>query len=69
MPKPDMDDPDLTLSALMTLWPQTITVFMAHKMLCVGCMMNTFRTVIDACHEYHLDEDLFRLELHHAVEG
>lgn len=67
MTKPDLDDPDLTLDALMTLWPETIPVFLRHKMLCVGCLITPFHTVIDACLEYHLDERVFRAELHDAV--
>ena len=46
-----IDDPDLPLGALMTQWPDTITVFMRHKMLCVGCLVNPFHTVSDACAE------------------
>jgi hybrid cluster-associated redox disulfide protein len=53
----------------MTEWPETIGVFLSHKMLCVGCMMNSFRTVIDACREYGLDEQVFRRELRDAVEA
>ncbi len=67
MRQPDIDDPELALDTIMTIWPQTIAVFLHHKMLCVGCMVNPFHTVIDACREYHLDEQLFRIELHKAA--
>jgi hybrid cluster-associated redox disulfide protein len=67
MRQKDLDDPDLTLDTIMSVWPQTVSVFMRHKMLCVGCMANPFHTVIDACVIYHLDERRFRLELHQAV--
>ena len=67
MREPNLDDPDLDLGSLMTLWPATIRVFLAHKMLCVGCMMNEFRTVMDACRAYELDEQAFRVELHRAA--
>lgn len=63
----DIDDPDMSLDALMTLWPKTIRVFLSHKMLCVGCMVNSFHTVVDACREYDLDEMAFRAELRTAV--
>lgn len=59
----DLDDPNMTLDALMTLWPETIAVFLRHKMLCVGCMVNPFHTVFDACTAYDLDEWAFRNEL------
>ena len=62
-----LDDPDLPLETLMTEWPQTIPVFLRHKMLCVGCMVNPFHTVLDACAEYGLDLDAFYEELAAAL--
>lgn len=59
----NLDDPDLALADLMTKWPQTIPVFVRHKMLCVGCLVSPFHTIADACAEYHLDEDVFLAEL------
>jgi hybrid cluster-associated redox disulfide protein len=63
----DLDDPDLALDTLMTLWPDTVRVFLRHKMLCVGCTVNALHTVIDACLEYGLDEQNFRSELRQAA--
>lgn len=51
----------------MSDWPQTIPVFVRHDMLCVGCMIGPFHTVIDACLEYELDETRFRQELADAI--
>ena len=67
MRHPTLDDPDMALDTLMTLWPETITVFLRHRMLCVGCMVVPFHTVIDACREYNLDEWVFRAELQAAI--
>ncbi|WP_298863958.1 DUF1858 domain-containing protein [uncultured Sulfitobacter sp.] len=67
MKPPLMDDPEMPLDTLMSLWPETVSVFLRHKMLCVGCMVASFHTVIDACREYDLDEWVFRAELHAAV--
>ncbi len=67
MKQHSIDDPDMPLDMLMSLWPETITVFLSHKMLCVGCMISAFHTVIDACLEYDLDELVFRAELHAAA--
>ncbi|NNE51531.1 MAG: DUF1858 domain-containing protein [Sulfitobacter sp.] len=58
-----LDDPDLPLADLMTEWPQTVPVFLRHRMLCVGCLISPFHTVADACAEYHLDEEGLRAEL------
>ncbi|MEX1233497.1 MAG: DUF1858 domain-containing protein [Roseovarius sp.] len=67
MRPPRLDDPDLSLADLMTLWPQTIQVFINHKMLCVGCLISPFHTVADACAEYLLDEETFLAELMDAA--
>ena len=56
-------DPDMTLSELIGSWPQTIPVFLRHRMLCVGCLVNPFHTLADACQEYGLDENLILDEL------
>lgn len=61
------DDPDLSIDELMKRWPKTIPVFVRHKMLCVGCMVNPFHTVLDACLEYGLDYDVFSKELADAA--
>jgi len=62
-----LDDPALTLDRLLSRWPETARVFLKYKMLCVGCMVSPFHTVIDACLEYGLDEDMFRGELRRAI--
>lgn len=61
------DDPDLPLAELMAAWPETIPVFIRHRMLCVGCMVSPFHTVMDACTEYGLDVDRFQRELVAAI--
>ncbi|MEQ9257728.1 MAG: DUF1858 domain-containing protein [Roseovarius sp.] len=68
MPRARLDDPDLPLADLMTAWPQTIPVFVRHRMLCVGCVIGPFHTVADACAEYGLDEDTFLAELRQAAK-
>ncbi|MGA9410313.1 MAG: DUF1858 domain-containing protein [Roseobacter sp.] len=67
MPCPKLTDPDLALEDLMAEWPQTISVFLRHRMLCVGCMVSPFHTVTDACREYHLNEEAFYGELLEAA--
>jgi len=64
---PQFDDPDLTLTDLMNKWPETIPVFMRHRMLCVGCYIGPFHTVTDACLEYDLDLEGFYDELRQAI--
>ena len=62
-----IDNPDLTLHELFKQWPQTMAVFLRHGMLCVGCCITPFHTVIDACKEYQLNEAAFRAELRQAA--
>jgi hybrid cluster-associated redox disulfide protein len=66
---PDLTQPDLTLEDLMTQWPDTIPVFLRHKMLCVGCMITPFHTLYDACVEYQLDMADFVAELEAAIKN
>ncbi|SFP19944.1 hybrid cluster protein-associated redox disulfide domain-containing protein [Cohaesibacter marisflavi] len=69
MTRKHLDSPDLTLDEVMKIWPQTITVFLRHKMLCVGCLVNPFHTIEDACIEYKLNEESFRAELQHVINA
>jgi hybrid cluster-associated redox disulfide protein len=62
-----LDDPDLPLQDMMERWPETIPVFIRHRMLCVGCLVGPFHTLTDACAEYGLDLDAFSRELARAV--
>ena len=69
MNRKNLENPDLTLDEVMKIWPQTISVFLRHKMLCVGCLVNPFHTIEDACVEYELDEENFRAELRHVISA
>lgn len=63
MRKPSIDDPDLPLARLFEHWPATAGAFLERKMLCFGCPIAPFHTVIDTCEEYGLDEGAFRARL------
>ena len=69
MRSPRLDDPDLPLRQVFDHWPQTASVFLSRRMLCFGCPIAPFHTVIDACAEYGLDEAEFRADLRRAVTG
>ncbi|MES2334331.1 MAG: DUF1858 domain-containing protein [Pseudomonadota bacterium] len=64
---PRLDDPDLPLQQLFARWPQVAAAFRARGMVCFGCPIAPFHTVIDACAEYGLDEMAFRAALQAAV--
>lgn len=67
MRRPDFDDPDLSLADLFADWPEAASVFLEHRMLCPGCPIAPFHTVIDACLEYDLDETAFREEIRDRI--
>lgn len=62
-------DPDLPVGDLMGRWPETIPVFLRHRMLCVGCLISPFHTLDDVCAEYGLDREAFEAELRAAIAG
>lgn len=64
---PILDDPDLPLRLVFERWPEVAAVFHMQGMVCFGCPIAPFHTVIDACAEYGLDEIAFRAALQAAV--
>ena len=69
MTVPDIDNPDLPLQVLFDRWPAFATVFLAHRMLCFGCPIAPFHTIVDACLEYGLDETRFRQDLRAVMQS
>lgn len=69
MREPRLDDPDLPIADIMRRWPETMSVFIAHGMLCVGCPIGPFHTIDDACAEYCLDPKTLLAELCAAVRS
>lgn len=63
-----IENPDLPLDELMARWPETIRVFLDYRLLCVGCLVAPFHTVIDACREHDVDEPSLRCDLLRAIE-
>lgn len=61
--------PDLSVDEIMRRWPATIGVFMRMQMLCVGCPIGTFHTIVEACTEHGVLEDAFSRELEAAIDG
>lgn len=66
-PHPLLDDPELTLALVMQAWPETIAVFVRHRMHCVGCPVRRFHTIEDACRIYDTARVDFLDELGQAI--
>jgi hybrid cluster-associated redox disulfide protein len=59
----------LTVVEVLARWPQTIPVFIRHRMACVGCAMAPFETLAEVAAIYRLDLNCFLNELQQAVES
>ncbi|NJN97385.1 MAG: DUF1858 domain-containing protein [Anaerolineales bacterium] len=57
----------LTVEDLLAYWPQTIPVFIRHRMACVGCAMAPFETLAEVAAIYKLDLDSFLRELEQSI--
>lgn len=61
-PEPDREtglNPQATMAAIMQTWPETVPVFLAHRMACVGCSLAAFNTLAQAARAHNLSlEDL-----------
>jgi len=57
---------ETTVSEVMRAWPETVEVFIHHRMACVGCAMAPFCTVGEAALAYQIDQQAFLRELEQA---
>ena len=60
--------PNLVVADLLNRWPQTIPIFIRHRLYCVGCLMSPFDTLSDVVCNYPLPEQPFFAELRQAIE-
>jgi hybrid cluster-associated redox disulfide protein len=60
--------PNLVVAELLNRWPQTMPVFIRHRLYCVGCLMSPFDTLHDVVCNYRLPEQPFFAELRQAIE-
>jgi hybrid cluster-associated redox disulfide protein len=59
---------NLTVAEVLAQWPQTIPVFIHHRMACVGCAMAPFESLAEVATIYRLDLDGFLRELLQTIE-
>ena len=58
-----------TVAEVLERWPQTIPVFLRHKMACVGCAMAPFETLAEVAVIYRLDVSRFLEELQARIQS
>jgi len=61
--------PLLTVKELLDRHPQTLTVFLGLRLLCVGCPAEAFHTLADVAREYDLDLETLRTRIRSAIAG
>jgi hybrid cluster-associated redox disulfide protein len=54
---------DLMVEDIFNYWPKTISVFLRHRMGCVGCSMASFEPLSSALEIYGLEPESFISEL------
>jgi hybrid cluster-associated redox disulfide protein len=57
----------MVVDDVMARWPESVSVFLRHRMACPGCVMAPFMTVREAAREYGLDPRTFSRELAAAI--
>lgn len=60
--------PNLIVSEVLRDWPETIHIFVRHRLACVGCTMADYETVSSAAEIYGLVLEDFLSELQEVVE-
>jgi hybrid cluster-associated redox disulfide protein len=66
MKQPQLE-PGLTVAEVLARWPQTISVFMRHRMACVGCAIAPFETLAEVAAIYDLELSYFLSELEQLI--
>ena len=67
MTKKNHLSPDWIVADLLQAWPETIPVFLRHRMGCVGCMMAPFDTLEDVIAIYGMQAENFYSALEKAI--
>ena len=57
----------MIVAELLDHFPETIRVFIRHRMACVGCVMAPFETVAEVADIYGLHIPQFLGELHQTI--
>lgn len=64
---PQRYNEEMTIDEIMRRWPQTIPMILRYRLLCFGCPVAPFHTVLDAIREHDIDGLEFRRELHATI--
>jgi len=60
--------PDLSIAEVLETYPETIPVFNAYHMACVGCTMAEYESISTAAQNYRLPLEKLLRDLQSAVK-
>lgn len=60
---------EMTITEVLTAWPDTAAVFQRHGMACVGCAVAPYYSVVDAANIYGVEPQQFVAELEEAARN
>jgi len=58
----------LTVAEIMKRWPQSVPIFIAHRLDCVGCPMTSFETLAEIIEIYNVPKEKFLQELETVIQ-
>lgn len=61
--------PQSVVGAVLDERPETMAIFLRHRMHCPGCVMAPFVTLAEAAASYRVDPDALIAELRAAAAG
>jgi hybrid cluster-associated redox disulfide protein len=61
--------PETNVDDLVTRYPSTASVFIKHRMVCVGCEVARFETLAEACQIYRKPLEPLLNDLRRVVAG
>jgi len=56
------------MNEILERWPETVPVFLAYRMNCIGCYMTSFDTLADALLVHNLPPDDVIKALNKAIQ-
>lgn len=59
---------DQSVDSVMRRWPPTIRVFLAYRMLCVGCPVGPLHSLAEACALHGIEPVGFLRDLNQAAD-
>lgn len=62
------DLPDMIVKDLMRRWPQTVPIFIRHRMRCPGCLLAPFMTLAEAAAEHGVDVSALERDIMRAID-